>query len=129
MVAQKPGRIHYGRLSSLARATIQDYGLSVAEYVRWAGWNDGDWHGDRCGCTDDRCKGFHHDEHEDCGCLPVLVAEALGWTYPQFHEATHGFPSLHNGGCLGMVYRGPGGGCRQCGWRPVSAGSDAGLTA
>lgn len=28
---------------------------------------------DACGCTDNRCIGYHHDEHEECGCLPALI--------------------------------------------------------
>jgi hypothetical protein len=108
--------IHYNRLSPVARSIIQDYGLTIAEYVRKAGWDDGDWHGDRCGCTDDRCRGFHHDENEECGCLPVLVQQALGWTVPGSHPAKAGYPAFSNGSCVGTAYLGPAGRCVQCGW-------------
>ena len=109
-------KLHYNRLEPAARSLIRDYGLTIAAYVRWAGWDDGDWHGDRCGCTDDRCIGFHHDEYEDCGCLPVLLADALGWTRPGFHAAKPGYPAVYNGGCVGITAAGPGGRCVQCGW-------------
>ena len=110
-------KLHYDRLTPFARSTIRDHGITIAEYVRKAGGStDGDWHGDRCGCSDDRCIGFHHDENEDCGCLPVLLEEALGWTYPAFHPATPGYRALPHGGCVGMGFRRPGGSCVQCGW-------------
>jgi hypothetical protein len=70
-----PQRVTYGRLDADARAEILDWhgqGVTIAGYVR-ACWPDGVWRGDRCGCTDDRCIGYHHDEDHRCGCLPVLV--------------------------------------------------------
>jgi hypothetical protein len=73
--------VTYHRLTPLARVEIQGAGLTVADYVRRF-CPDGQWTGDRCGCTDDRCVGFHHDEHEDCGCLPVLIRDVLGWEPP-----------------------------------------------
>lgn len=33
------------------------------------------WHGDECGCPDDRCRGLHHDIDEPCYCLPNLLAD------------------------------------------------------
>lgn len=46
---------------------------TIAGYVRHY-FPDGVWSGDACGCTDDRCKdGYHHDPHEECGCLRVLL--------------------------------------------------------
>ena len=68
-------------LSRAARAEIAAYGLRPVDYI--AHWfpRDGakmpSWGGDRCGCTDDRCAGFHHDEGEECGCLPALVRDVL----------------------------------------------------
>jgi hypothetical protein len=62
-------------LGRAAREEIKASGLTIAGYVRRAGWVDGKWHGDACGCTDDRCIGYHHDELEDCGCLPVLLED------------------------------------------------------
>jgi len=34
---------------------------------------DGAWGGDKCGCTDDRCIGYHHDATDECQCLPVML--------------------------------------------------------
>jgi hypothetical protein len=48
---------------------------TIAGYIRWNGYSDGKWGGDRCGCPDDRCIGFHHDDENDCGCLEVLLGE------------------------------------------------------
>lgn len=112
--------ISYHRLSPLARSTIKDSGLTIAQYVREAGrWADGDWHGDTCGCTDDRCIGYHHDEHEECGCLPVLIEDALGWVHPAPHPAPEGGMSFPNGNCIGQATkRPPGAACIQCGWKP-----------
>lgn len=66
--------LSYHRLSRTARDTIKWSGVSIVGYVRSRSL-DGQWHGDRCGCSDDRCIGYHHDADEDCGCLPVLLAE------------------------------------------------------
>jgi hypothetical protein len=60
-------------LSADARLTIRNSSISIAAYMRyWAG--DGRWGGDRCGCPDDRCIGFHHEAGEECGCLPACIA-------------------------------------------------------
>lgn len=57
-----------------AAQDIREVFGSVATYSRqW--WADGKWHGDICGCPDDRCIGYHHDEHEQCGCLEVLLTQ------------------------------------------------------
>lgn len=65
-------------LSRLTRALIE-YGAgedAVAGYIRhW--YRDGAWRGDSCGCPDDRCIGYHHDGPDDCGCLPVALAEYI----------------------------------------------------
>lgn len=66
-------------LTKQARETIKESGLTIAGYKRWNGYESG-WGGDRCGCPDDRCIGFHHFTEDDCGCLPVLLdqyAESL----------------------------------------------------
>ncbi|EWT04823.1 hypothetical protein N864_05800 [Intrasporangium chromatireducens Q5-1] len=76
-------RVTYSRLSPAARETIRSWwpvaGVrppTIAGYVRhW--FPDGQWGGDECGCTDDRCIGYHHDELDECGCLPVLLDEYL----------------------------------------------------
>jgi len=69
-------RVRYGNLSRHARDTITSHGapVTVAGYVRhW--FPDGVWRGDACGCPDDRCIGYHHDEADDCGCLGVTLGE------------------------------------------------------
>ncbi len=63
------------RLNAAAKAVLQARGISHAEWAR-RNFTDGRWHGDACGCTDDRCIGYHHDDPDDCGCLPVLLARA-----------------------------------------------------
>jgi hypothetical protein len=65
------------KLNAAAKATLRDHGVSQAAWAR-ANFADGRWHGDACGCTDDRCIGYHHDEHDDCGCLPALLSRPLG---------------------------------------------------
>lgn len=62
------------KLTQTARETIRwDHrGLTIAGYTRHH-FGDAGWHGDRCGCTDDRCIGYHHYDEADCGCLPVLL--------------------------------------------------------
>jgi hypothetical protein len=73
------------RLDTAARAAISAAGLSVAAYTReW--WPDGTWHGDVCGCTDDRCVGYHHAQGDECTCLAVQVAQPpllRGWNAGQ----------------------------------------------
>ncbi len=61
-------------LSAAAREQIRWSGLTIAGYTRHH-FPDGKWLGDSCGCIDDRCTGFHHDDSGDCGCLPVLISE------------------------------------------------------
>jgi hypothetical protein len=65
------------RLNQDARQQLDHAGISMAAYARALGWADGVWGGDKCGCADDRCIGFHHDAGEDCGCLQVLLTEAV----------------------------------------------------
>jgi len=62
------------RLNDAARAALRDAGISQAAWARAQGFADGRWHGDACGCPDDRCIGFHH-HGDECGCLAVLLAE------------------------------------------------------
>lgn len=64
-------------LSRQARETIKDAKwheprVTIVGYVRQS-YPDGVWGGDSCGCTDDRCIGYHHDADEECHCLPVLL--------------------------------------------------------
>lgn len=67
-------------LTPTAKAEIKAAGLTLRDYARSMCWafNDkfGVWYGDACGCSDDRCIGYHHDANEDCGCLPVLIERA-----------------------------------------------------
>jgi hypothetical protein len=72
-------------MSALRRRVLQELqlaGVTRREYVEyWDGRSDkrngGEWHGDACGCHDDRCIGYHHDDTEDCGCFPVCLDEVL----------------------------------------------------
>lgn len=93
------------RLNYNAREHLKWNGITQAAWARWNGWRDGVWRGDACGCPDDRCAGYHHDDDDaECGCLRSLVddfaAQALaaagrpsvpyaevkagrfGWRYP-----------------------------------------------
>lgn len=62
------------RLEPAAREFLRDVGVSQAALARHF-FADGKWHGDACGCPDDRCIGYHHDADEDCGCLPVVARD------------------------------------------------------
>lgn len=68
------------RLTPKARYEIKCSGATIAGFTR-SRWPDGKWGGDSCGCTDDRCSGYHHDEHEECDCLAVLLAEYAAETF------------------------------------------------
>lgn len=61
-----------------AAELIRESGLTVAEYQEHCGYDSADvWPGDKCGCPDDRCIGHHHGELEECGCVEMLIEEAL----------------------------------------------------
>lgn len=60
------------RLTAPARALLRDHGISAAEWTRIQ-FGGGEWFGDACGCTDDRCIGHHHGEQDECSCLPALL--------------------------------------------------------
>lgn len=68
-------------LNSSAHEKLQRAGIDPAEWIRrdgmWPGYpsEDGQWHGDECGCTDDECIGYHHDADQECPCLPGLIAQ------------------------------------------------------
>ena len=62
------------RLNTDACEQIGNAEISPAQWARHH-FQDGIWHGDACGCADDRCVGYHHDAHDDCRCLPALLAE------------------------------------------------------
>jgi len=63
-------------LNPSAKETLRSYGVTAAEWRRhhW-GPEVTTWHGDTCGCPDDRCINHHHEEHEECRCLPVLLQQ------------------------------------------------------
>lgn len=46
--------------------------VTIAGYAR-ANYMENGWSGDRRGCPDDRCIGFHHEDEDDCGCLDVCL--------------------------------------------------------
>lgn len=66
----RPARRPLGRE---ARAELRDAGITPAEWARRHSSPDGTWYGDRCGCPDDRCTGYHHEAGQPCGCLRVLL--------------------------------------------------------
>lgn len=64
------------RLNHEARETLRAAGFTTREWAQLHGYaSAGEWRGDECGCTDDRCIGYHHDENEECQCLPALIEE------------------------------------------------------
>lgn len=50
------------RLTAEAKDTLREYGVTQAAWLRL---HPG---GDRCGCPDDRCIGFHHGEEDPDAC-------------------------------------------------------------
>lgn len=65
------------KLNIEARATLRAAGVSQAAWVRrFYGPDVKAWPGDACGCPDDRCIGFHHDDQDGCGCLSALLEVA-----------------------------------------------------
>jgi hypothetical protein len=73
-------------LNATAKAALKAAGVSQAAWAR-VHFADGRWHGDACGCPDDRCmNGFHHDGPDDCGCLVVLLAHAASGRTPEDHD-------------------------------------------
>jgi hypothetical protein len=62
-------------LSRQARETIKWWApglVTIAGYTRHY-CPDGKWRGDSCGCADDRCIGYHHDERDECHCLEAWL--------------------------------------------------------
>jgi hypothetical protein len=71
-------------LTKQAREAIQSWPwgrVTIAGYTRHF-FPDGKWHGDRCGCVDDRCIGFHHIDESDCQCLPVWLDDYVKASSP-----------------------------------------------
>lgn len=64
------------KLTADARDTLRAHDVSQAHWIRHHfGADAKSWHGDACGCPDDRCIGFHHDRQDDCQCLPTLLRD------------------------------------------------------
>ncbi|SFW50292.1 sigma-70 family RNA polymerase sigma factor [Amycolatopsis australiensis] len=59
-------------LNTTAREQLRSFGVAPTEWAQRHFGTD-EWHGDACGCSDDRCIGYHHDNVDDCGCLTVLL--------------------------------------------------------
>lgn len=59
-------------LSAQARETLKDAGIGPARWIKIHG-NKGTCAGDKCGCSDDRCISYHHDELDECECLPAMI--------------------------------------------------------
>jgi hypothetical protein len=70
------------KLNEYAKAGLRGAGVPQAEWAR-RHFTDGRWHGDACGCPDDRCIGYHHDGDGDCGCLPALLIDWQAWLSAQ----------------------------------------------
>ncbi|MEN3122840.1 hypothetical protein [Janibacter sp. LM] len=87
-------------LSIQARLRIVDRGLTLQEYVHYfSGWTT--WHGDTCGCPDDRCRGFHHDEDETwCGCLTACLDDVVRHRAADDHRDVDGEDGHHVAGRL-----------------------------
>lgn len=61
-------------LNTTAREQLHAAGITQTAWA-CAHFVDGRWHGDTCGCPDDRCIGLHHDADEPCGCLAVIIRD------------------------------------------------------
>lgn len=75
------------RLNDEAVAFLDGRGITARDWAVY--WQDGDpeWHGDACGCLDDRCIGHHHAPDEPCGCIRALAEDYLA--SPE-EQAEHG---------------------------------------
>jgi hypothetical protein len=60
-----------------AIAKLKQSGVTRYAYVDYYFGPGATWGGDRCGCVDDRCIGFHHDQTQECGCLQGWIDELL----------------------------------------------------
>lgn len=61
-------------LNADAKWQLKNAGITQVAWAREHFFDDKVWHGDECGCPDDRCIGFHHDDTDDCGCITSLIA-------------------------------------------------------
>tara|TARA_B100000378_G_scaffold142555_1_gene115204 strand:+ start:1866 stop:2681 length:816 start_codon:yes stop_codon:yes gene_type:complete len=88
-------------LSLDARQVLQSAGISRADYARsW--FADGRWHGDTCGCPDDRCIGHHHDADEPCGCIRSILDERKN--APGAWQSTEGNDPHNKGEIMSTVH-------------------------
>ena len=54
------------KLNTDARDTLRAWEVSQAAWIRHHFGEDAKtWYGDACGCTDDRCIGYHHHGPDD----------------------------------------------------------------
>lgn len=61
----------------VVKELLREKGFSMAAWSREVGNGSGVWSGDLCGCSDDRCIGYHHEENESCECLRALLDDVL----------------------------------------------------
>lgn len=61
-------------LNQAAREELDAAGITPSAWAR-AHFTDGRWHGDACGCPDDRCTGHHHNHGELCRCLTAMIVD------------------------------------------------------
>lgn len=62
-------------LSDEACGTITAHGVAPRDYVLHYEQAGTTWTGDKCGCLDSRCIGYHHEVGQSCPCLPVLIQD------------------------------------------------------
>lgn len=72
-------------LNRTARETLGWAGLTPRAWIEQHFPGLGRWAGDECGCTDDRCAGYHHDDGEPCTCLATMLEDAGHGRFPNLH--------------------------------------------
>lgn len=65
-------------LTDTAIATLAASDVNADEYTAVMFPGSEEWLGDACGCVDDRCIGYHHDETDECHCLPAWLEDIAG---------------------------------------------------
>ena len=65
-------------LTATAVATLAAFDVTADEYIAVMFPESEEWLGDACGCVDDRCIGHHHDETDECHCLPAWLEDIDG---------------------------------------------------
>ncbi|WGD37584.1 hypothetical protein [Lysinibacter sp. HNR] len=61
-------------LSLAAQAELANHGLTPKDWAKIHG-HGSQWFGDVCGCPDNRCSGYHHEDWEKCLCITSLIQE------------------------------------------------------